>query len=188
MSFPINVNIPAANDDPADDQPLMMANFANISGYVSVDHVAPGAVNNGFHKQSTYIPLASKPITVVGTVVALYAKTVAGLTQLFFEDQNLNETQLTFSKSIAANGYTILAGGLIVKWGSAGLTADATPIAFNATVAFTNVFSLTVSHAAIGAGEATQAIVSAASLTTTGFTLRVNGAASASYSYIAIGN
>ena len=54
MSFPIDVTIPAANNDPADDQPLMQQNFANISSFLAVDHIAPGTIGDGFHKQITY--------------------------------------------------------------------------------------------------------------------------------------
>lgn len=54
MSFGINVNIPAAGNDPADDQPLIKQNFQNIKDYLTVDHVTPGNAKNGFHKQITY--------------------------------------------------------------------------------------------------------------------------------------
>lgn len=54
MSFPINVNVPSTNNDPADDQPIMKQNFANISGYLSVDHVPAGTTGNGYHEQVTY--------------------------------------------------------------------------------------------------------------------------------------
>ncbi len=49
--YSIDVTIPAANNDPADDQPLMKQNFANISAYVAVDHVDAGNQNAGQHKQ-----------------------------------------------------------------------------------------------------------------------------------------
>jgi hypothetical protein len=54
MSFPININIPNAPNDPADDQPIMKQNYANIAGFLAIDHVAAGSVGNGFHQQITY--------------------------------------------------------------------------------------------------------------------------------------
>lgn len=54
MSFPIDGTIPAANNDPADDQPIMKSNFLNTKNYLSVDHVNPGTPGDGFHKQITF--------------------------------------------------------------------------------------------------------------------------------------
>ena len=54
MSYPINITIPATNDDPADDQPLMQGNFQNINSLFMVDHVEGGTPGNGQHEQVTY--------------------------------------------------------------------------------------------------------------------------------------
>lgn len=54
MSFPIDITIPDAPNDPADDQPLMKQNFININSYLQVDHVTAGAPGNGFHKEVTF--------------------------------------------------------------------------------------------------------------------------------------
>ena len=62
-AYPVDGTIPNVNNDPALDAPIMQANFANLISYVSVDHIAPGATNNGFHKQVTY-----SNITAPGTV------------------------------------------------------------------------------------------------------------------------
>lgn len=59
MTFPIDTNIPAATNYPGDDQPRIKANFTSISGYLAVDHVAPGTANAGDHKQVT---VASKNV------------------------------------------------------------------------------------------------------------------------------
>lgn len=70
MSFPINIAIPDAPNDPADDQPLMKQNFANINSFLSVDLVAPGAIGNGFHKQSTYFTQNTPGVITDPTAVA----------------------------------------------------------------------------------------------------------------------
>lgn len=54
MSYPIDITIPAANNDPADDQPIMLQNTVNTVAYLTVDHVAPGATGNGYHKHVTF--------------------------------------------------------------------------------------------------------------------------------------
>lgn len=69
MTFPykINTGIPFGTNNPADDVTPMRTNYANINGYLSVDHITPGSSglggNAGFHKQVTYntenIPLAT---------------------------------------------------------------------------------------------------------------------------------
>jgi hypothetical protein len=63
--FPIYINIPSGPNDPADDQPLMQINNANINSYVSVDHVAPNATGNGYHQKITF---NSTPSPVPGTI------------------------------------------------------------------------------------------------------------------------
>ena len=60
MSFPypINTGIPFGTNNPADDVTPMRTNYANINGYLGVDHITPGSSgaggNAGFHKQVTY--------------------------------------------------------------------------------------------------------------------------------------
>lgn len=63
VAYPVDGTIPNVNNDPALDAPIMMSNTANLISYVTVDHVAPGATQNGFHKQVSY-----NAATVPGTV------------------------------------------------------------------------------------------------------------------------
>jgi len=52
--YPIDTTIPATNNFPGNDQPGMKTNFANINGYLTVDHVEPGTnPGAGFHEQVT---------------------------------------------------------------------------------------------------------------------------------------
>jgi hypothetical protein len=82
MSYPINVNIPNAPNDPADDQPLMEQNFANISNYLNVDHVLAGQTGNGFHEQVTYfsenVPI-SLPVDPTAIAFTANAQTIVGV-------------------------------------------------------------------------------------------------------------
>lgn len=59
MSFPIDITIPAAGNNPSNDQPKMLQNNINTNGYLTVDHVDPGATQNGIHKQSSYLSQAT---------------------------------------------------------------------------------------------------------------------------------
>ena len=86
MTFPfsIDVNIPAANDNPAADQPIMQTNYANIAGFLAVDHVPAGTNQSSnkaaYHKQITfskqsstdYVPAAAPtdPLSIAFTAQA----------------------------------------------------------------------------------------------------------------------
>lgn len=59
MVYPINTTVPAAPNDPLDDVEPMRTNFANISSYLAVDHVAAGATTAGYHKRITFDALGS---------------------------------------------------------------------------------------------------------------------------------
>ena len=72
MTYPIYTNIPAANNDPADDQPLMQINNANIAGYLGIDHVAPGALGDGFHQHVTYYNKFPPVAPIIGQVAIGY--------------------------------------------------------------------------------------------------------------------
>lgn len=119
MSYPIDTSIPAANNDPADDQPIMKDNYSNISNFLSVDHIAPGTANNGYHSQVHFSANQAAPglTTVVGTSAAVqYANTYS--TQSWPYWQNALGSFLMMGPSNAStNGYLTLANGLILQWG-----------------------------------------------------------------------
>lgn len=54
MSFTYNSSIPAANNNPSDDQPIMQQNAFAISNFVNVDHVSFNNANCGKHLQVTF--------------------------------------------------------------------------------------------------------------------------------------
>lgn len=54
MSFPFNFGIPAANNNPSDDQPIMQQNNMSSFGILNVDHVTYGLTNAGTHKTVTF--------------------------------------------------------------------------------------------------------------------------------------
>jgi hypothetical protein len=54
MAFPFNTGIPAANNNPSADQPIMQLNNVSSYGILDVDHVTYGIVNAGTHKSVTF--------------------------------------------------------------------------------------------------------------------------------------
>lgn len=113
MSYPINTTIPNVNNFPGDDAPLMQSNFANINTYLGIDHVSPGAMGNGYHKQVTFnAPLVADPATPVDDTGYLYTKLINTIPQLIFLNKNGNTT------TASADGSVTLFGGIILKWGS----------------------------------------------------------------------
>lgn len=133
MSFPINVNIPDAPNDPADDQPRMKANYANISGFLSVDHVAPGTTGDGFHKVVTFNSnnVPAFPLTKG----VLFTNNAPTIPQLFYYTGNAAQSSSQYTQS--ATGSTMLLGGIILKWGK-----EAIPSGTHATgtITFANAF------------------------------------------------
>ena len=117
MSFPIDINIPAANNNPADDQPRMQKNFQNINGYLSIDHVTPGSIGDGFHKEVTLYTLNPPPIAPAGTTSIVFSDegTASTAPQLYFQNSN-NIFQISPIRAFAAIGCG--AGGINPTFGN----------------------------------------------------------------------
>jgi hypothetical protein len=187
---------PISSHTLAFDQPLMEANNLYYGNVLHTDHqIGPangtrndGITQEGNHTIIHFVNQSGDP-SPISSVGQLYTKTLSGDVALYYESGGGVVQLLTanFSPVNANPGISYLAGGLIIKWGS-GSAADGAPITFNSSKAFTNLFSLVVSHSAAGAGENPGEIVSAANKSTTGFNIRITPSATISYSYIAIGN
>lgn len=61
-NFPYYDTVPATNDNPSDDQPLMLDNTVSIEGIWEVDHIGFGANNGGTHTQSSYANFQTSPV------------------------------------------------------------------------------------------------------------------------------
>jgi hypothetical protein len=186
VSFPFNTQIPATNDDPGFDQPIMQTNNLSTSNLISVDHV--GFVND-FGGAHTRVQLQNIPNP--GGVPAgcygngfqtLFADVVNSQGQVFLVRDAGDATtriQLTgpFSPYTAGNGgkngYTFLSGGILLQWGSIQTIGGSTPVSFSTNnINFpANCFTvyLTANSSSIGNG----AVYTAISVSNTGFTLLV---------------
>lgn len=184
MSFNYVSGVPAASNNPSTDQPNMLINTNSIPALIAVDHVSFGVANGGTHKQVTFV--SNNVPSVPTSPPVLFTNTVAGLPQLFFYSGDAAHSSTQYVQ--AAAGSTFLLGGIIVKWGSIGLTADGTTITF--PVAFPNScynVQLTISDS-----TQKQAFLNVSAKTTAGFTVRTIGstgaATSIAFNYLAIGN
>lgn len=84
------IGIPAANNNPSSDQPLMRDNFTAINNLIDIDHVTFNNTDQGEHKQVTFnanhVPGVSPtdPSSILYTNVGS-ASTVA---ELYYRNQN----------------------------------------------------------------------------------------------------
>lgn len=181
MTYPINVNIPAANNDPADDQPLMQTNFANINSYLQVDHTNPATTGAGEHKQVTFNS-NNVPAIPTSPPVLFTNNDAFSTPQLFFYSGNAAKSSNQYVAS--TNGSTYLLGGIIVKWGSGNANQSGTVNSF--TSAFpNNCYSVLVTPT----DTAYTGTFAVTAVSTTGFTAkRQSGSGVTGFYYLAIGN
>lgn len=139
MTISYNINIPAAQNNPSNDQPLMQTNTNSTSQLIGIDHVTfNDAVNpNGYHTVIHQTLQGSDPAIIAG-INQLYSKNVTvGLstdTQLFVRSGLGIISQLT-GFSAVANGWQQL-GGIIIQWGQSAVLAQPA----NTTINFPRVF------------------------------------------------
>ena len=171
MVFTYTAATPTGTNQPAQDRPLMTDNFQYLGVFGPVDHQFPtstATANVGTHKQVTLSNLGSTPGFANANCV-LFAKSVSGQSQLFF-DNNGTPTQLTSSSVLnAASGYTYLAGGLLLQWGFQ-VAND------GGSIGFPIMFTGSVWSVMVNANNTGAVIVNAISANASGFTLSaING-------------
>ncbi len=203
MSFPYDPTLPSPPDDPADDVSGMQTNAASIASLIAVDHSGFNIGTGGTHEQVTYssnnAPMLPTTFPVSFTDLPTnYGGAPAYAQQFFFSGtaaQSKNQYVLT------GNGSVLLAGGIILKWGSGTLTlnpfpAGGTSISFS--VAFpNNVFTVYAVSNDTGTGATANTAMYARPASKAAFnllvTLRTTLAvppplSTVNYSYFAIGN
>lgn len=119
-----NNAIPAANDLLSQSQDDILQNFIEIKTLIDIDHETFGAANQGKHKQVTLPEQGADPATAANEV-AVYSKlsTEGALGSALFLRHEGSGTVTDFTSSTqAANGWTRLPSGILLKWGS-GTTA-----------------------------------------------------------------
>jgi hypothetical protein len=113
---------PAANDKPANDQPVMQTNFASIKTLIDVDHVDFSNAYYGQHNQITFaadnVPSVPTNNDAAGNAQGvLFTNTTSGsnkVNQLFYYAGTA--TQSSSQYTIGGNGSVMVMGGVIIKW------------------------------------------------------------------------
>jgi hypothetical protein len=147
MNLNYNADIPAANNNPSDDQPLMLTNTNSTRSWVTIDHFGFEDNNGGLHKQTRIINQLAIPAnltTSMGTIYTKLATSTGALKEsniFFTPGTSGNEYQITrvitasFAlfgaltanyNGVGANfsgGWTFLPGGLLFQYGSVSLAA-----------------------------------------------------------------
>lgn len=174
-SFTFYSTIPAANNNPSQDQPKMLQNNDSTNQILAVDHVSFNTDNGGTHKQVTF---SSNNAPSGYTFPVLFTNTQDGAGNTLpssFPEAFFYTGSDTASKNqyvSAATGSVLLLGGIILKWGT---FVNTDPNPHNFGVAFpNNCFAVTTDSGIVTAK------------TTTGFS--VSTAANGTRYYIAIGN
>lgn len=89
MSYTYNTGVPAANNNPSDDQPDMLTNTQSINSLIGVDHVSFNDSLGGTHKQVTITSKnAGAAQTDPSSVLYTGNGTASSVAQLFYKNQN----------------------------------------------------------------------------------------------------
>jgi hypothetical protein len=182
--FPINTTIPAAANDPADDQPQMLTNNSNINQWIKIDHEDPSTNLAGYHKP-VHMVNATPP--GIGTADGVYFVQAGNP---WFQNAT-GSFPLAGSESDSGDGYATLPGGAILKWGSVGGSSNS-----NVNVTFTPAFPTAAFtayaipiRASSSPGSDFSTVIVTGSLSTTGFTIGNIGAHTCQgWYWMAVGN
>jgi hypothetical protein len=117
--FPFNTNVPATNDDPGDDQPIMKTNNNSLNGLLAVDHYSFNNGNGGFHQQVTLISQGSAVVPAAGTSGVFFSKTANANAWPHWKNSSGSAIPLIVGNPSAATpGFTYLPGAVLLQWGS----------------------------------------------------------------------
>ncbi len=142
-----------SSEDPSVTEPKFRENFQTLNTFMSVNHVdiettiAP-STDEGKHKFLQMPDQASAPATAANEA-GLFAQlsSLTSATELVFRRES-NGTEIEFTGLLAAdNGWSRLASGILIKWGTGTANGAATtsfPVAATNPV-FSTVYSAQVS-------------------------------------------
>lgn len=189
MTFSYNANLPNPPDDPADDVSGMQVNAMSINSLVAVDHVGFNLAGGGRHNQVTFnsnnVPVAF-PVTppVMFTDLPTNHGGTPTTPEYFFYSGTAAQSSAQYV--LAGSGSALLAGGIIMKWGTFTLNNTLGLVVPFASAFPNNVFSI-VGQSQSGGSTANQMAIFSA--TPANFTAQNPGLTAVTiYNYIAIGN
>ena len=114
--MPYHPNIPLSTDNPTQSQADLLDNFGSIASQFGTNHVPlTNGTQQGFHSQVWFAqPLASDP-GLSSPQSSVYTKTVAGLTQLFFQNGGLSSNVFQLTNLVITTTATNY--GFVSPWG-----------------------------------------------------------------------
>ena len=184
---------------PLDEDYLnVQGNFQQLDTSFGVDHIPFSQTpQNGYHK-AIHLVEQSTPASVLGTGEIYCTSFNDGIAtdSTFYLQTALGKVmQMTrnFVPIAANNGYTFLAGGLILQWGTISATSSNPTVTFTSAgnIAFPNaIFNVQVTrqHSPSSPGSTFGYWVSTSGLSQTGFTIVNNDGHTWSYNWMALGN
>lgn len=181
--------VPSTNNNPMLDQPNMLINTQSIQSIIEVDHVGFNDPGNSsgqhtsieFNQNESYVP-GSFPISPPELF------TTFGTSPPNLRYYSGTQAQSANQYVIAAQGSTMLLGGIIIKWGTLSYVQGTASF----VVTFASPFPNACFNVQLTSNNETSSIVPvgilpAFSLTTTSFSVG-NFSPTSTYFYLAIGN
>jgi len=131
-----NENIPQASDNPSQSQAQILDNFQAISTAFNTNHGNFNAADQGKHSFLQMPEQSSAPATSANEM-GFYTKesSLTSIAEMFIRRES-NGTEIEFTSSLgAANGWTRLPSGILLKWGTgSGSGAHTTNFPTGATI------------------------------------------------------
>jgi hypothetical protein len=134
-----NQNIPQATDALKVSQSDILANFQQLFTFFGVNHQNFGQIDPGKHK-FLQMPVQIAAPATAATETALYSATgaISGVPEFVFR-RDSNGISIPFTEGVnAAQGWTRLPSGLVMKWNSTTLTAPQAAANVTYTMAMTD--------------------------------------------------
>jgi hypothetical protein len=192
MNLNFNTGVPAAANNPSNDQNPMLENNVSNAAIWNVDHFGFKVNTGGWHNVIRMPTQLADPPKVQSPVNAgqLYTKTVNGDLELYYESSGGVVSQLTaagITPVNAVNGVSYLPGGLLINWGSAFVGLGTTAFTFTKAFAAFKVYSIVISGQT-NVSPTSNIFVIQTSITNTGFSVNNLSASIIACNYIAIGS
>ncbi len=147
---PYDETIPQPTDTPAVSQPQILGNFAAISTLINVNHVDFDLADEGKHKWVSMPDQVAAPATAAGEVAIFgFTSVETAATELFFR-RSSSGTQVPMTERDGTTaGWTMLPSGILMKWGTTGITGSGNINANAAGKNFVTLYHVQVSNQTI---------------------------------------
>lgn len=196
MSFTYTTGIPAAGNNPSNDQPNMLQNTNAISNLLVVDHIGFNDSDAGQHKKISFNDVASPgsptdPLSYLYTVA-----NVAGFSWPTFLNEEGTYSVLpdppAASTGSGSNGlytcYSITWGKLILNFGTLTINSGSATSTATFQTTFTNSLSVLTSKGTAGGGFISVAAASGTPFDTLTVTLQSSPVSTITVSFLVIGS